>query len=96
MKAKLKMDKKAIREFFVQHVEKIVFAAVMVCFVLIVYRATARDMFPKTPDNQPVTPDKLAGYAGDAKEWWEKTVPGVGDCPTGDYPAIAARSRIPI
>lgn len=96
MKAKLKMDKKAIREFFVQHVEKIVFAAVVVCFALIVYRATAREMFPTTPDNQPVTPDKLAGYAGDAKEWWEKTVPDPLDCPTGDYPAIAARSRIPI
>ena len=96
MKTKLKMDKKAIQEFLVQHVEKIVFAAVMVCFVLIVYRATAREMFPKTPDNQPITPDKLAGVAGDAKEWWEQTVPPPGDCPTGDYPAIAARSRIPI
>jgi hypothetical protein len=95
MKAKLKIDRKAIQEFFVQHTEKIVFAGVVVCFALIVYSAAAREMFP-VASNQRITPDKLASYAGDAKEGWEQRVPDREKYKTPNYLAIAGRSRIPI
>ena len=95
MKAKLKIDRRAIREFFVQNTEKIVFAGVVVCFALIVYSAAAREMFP-VAGNQPITPDKLASYAADAKEGWEGRTPNPDDTETPDYEAIARRSQVPI
>jgi hypothetical protein len=96
MKAKLKLDGKTIRDFFVQHAEKIIFAGIVVCFALIVYRAAARETFPKGPGNQNVTPDKLAGLAADAKRHWQDTVPDATDLKTPDYPAIVGRKQIAV
>jgi len=95
MKAKLKIDGKAIKEFFAQNTEKIVFAAVVVCFALIVYSAGAREMLPRT-GNQTITPDKLASFAGDAKEAWERRALNPEDYKTPDYLAIVGRSQVPI
>lgn len=98
MKLKLKMDRKAIQEFFARHVEKIIFAAVVACFALIVYRAAARDMYPMTPDNQRATPDALAADVGKARARVEETDPKSHPeaYKTPDYLEIAGRSRIPI
>ena len=96
MKVKLKLNGKAIKEFLLEHVEKIVFGAVVVCFALIVYRAWGREMYPKGPGGQELTPDVLAGYAGDAREWWEATVPNPEEYKTRDYVEYVNGSRIPI
>ena len=87
MKVKLMLDRSAIQEFFLQHVEKIVFAGVAVCFVAIVYGATTREMFPVMPntDREKATPDKLAALAADAELSWEKTVPNPADYGTIDF-----------
>ncbi len=96
MKVKLKLNGKAIKQFLLEHVEKIVFGAVVVCFALIVYRAAGREMYPKGPGGQELTPDVLAGYAGDAREWWEKTAPNPEEYKTRDYVDYVNGSRIPI
>ena len=49
MKPKLKFDKKAILDFFVDNGEKILFAGVVVCFLLFVYKAVGRERFDKAP-----------------------------------------------
>ncbi len=48
-KVKLNLDKKAVQQFFLQHTEKIVLSAMVVCFGLIVYQALAREAFDQTP-----------------------------------------------
>jgi len=95
MKAKLKIDRKAIKEFFAQNTEKIVFAVVVVCFALIVYSAGAREKLPVT-GNQTITPDKLASFAGDAKGAWERRALNPEDYKTPNYQAIVGRSQVPI
>jgi hypothetical protein len=50
-KLKLNLDKKAIQEFFVQHVEKILFVAVALCFLAFVYRAVGREVFTRNPQD---------------------------------------------
>jgi hypothetical protein len=50
MKAKIKFDQNAIKSFFLDHVEKLVFSAVLLGVAAIVYGAIAgRDKFDKTP-----------------------------------------------
>lgn len=51
MKVKLKVDKKAIQDFFLHHLEKLVFAAVMVCFLWFVFGAIGREKFEKAPQD---------------------------------------------
>ncbi len=51
MKAKLKFDKTLILGFFVEHGEKIGFAAVVLCFALLIYLATTTKRYDKTPDD---------------------------------------------
>jgi hypothetical protein len=50
MKIKLKLDKKAILEFLLQNVEKIVFGAVALGFFFIVYSAIQVQRYNKTPE----------------------------------------------
>jgi hypothetical protein len=96
MKVKLKLDRSAIREFFLQHVEKIVFAGVVVCFVAIVYGATTREMFPVMPNTggERATPDDLASLAGNAQVSWEETVPNPPDYETIDFRQKVGLDRI--
>lgn len=49
MKAKVKFDKTAILKSLAQHGEKIAFAGVLICFVLIVFGATGGEKFQKSP-----------------------------------------------
>lgn len=67
-KVQLKFDKEAIRQFFLQHVEKLVVAATGVCFLLIVYSAFARPSFD-------LTPEKLRESAQTAQRHIEQTPP---------------------
>ncbi len=48
-KPKINIDKDAIREFFVEHVEKIVFGVVVIGFVLIVLQALYQKPYDKAP-----------------------------------------------
>ena len=50
MKAKLSLDKATIKEFFLQHSEKIVLGVFVVCFLLVVYSAWGRESFDRTSD----------------------------------------------
>lgn len=79
MKVKLKADRKAIQEFVVEHIEKIVFAVIVICFALIVYGATAaaRQMAPKASATGAgeATPTALKSYAERAQQHWQKTQP---------------------
>jgi hypothetical protein len=43
MKLQLKLDKKAIQQFFLDHTEKIVLAGIAVCFLLVTYHAITRE-----------------------------------------------------
>jgi hypothetical protein len=45
MKLQLKLDKKAIQQFFLDHAEKIVLAGIAVCFLLVTYHAITREGF---------------------------------------------------
>lgn len=49
-KVKLNLDKTAVQNFFIHHVEKIVLAGVAVCFLLFVYRAVGRESYQHTAD----------------------------------------------
>jgi HAMP domain-containing protein len=51
VEALTKDDKEAIKAFFIDHSEKIVFAGIVACFGLIVYRAVARETFEKQPQD---------------------------------------------
>jgi len=51
MKMKVSLDPEAVKAFFVDHTEKIVFAGVVACFGLIVYGAVARETFEKEPED---------------------------------------------
>ncbi len=50
MKVKLSLDKATIKEFFLQHSEKIVLGVFVVCFVLVVYSAWGRESFDRTSE----------------------------------------------
>ncbi len=74
MKLKLKFDKNAIQEFLLEHVEKFVFAAVMLAFLGLVAGAIWTDRYERTPDEleqsaeradqdlteRPTDPDRVA------------------------------------
>ncbi len=89
MKVKLNLDKKAIQEFFLQHVEKIVFGGVIFYFALMVYGALGRDSFDKTPG-------QLTGAAANAESHMQATPPEAEDCDAPDFVEIAKISRDPV
>ena len=51
MKMQLKFDKQLFQDLFLEHVEKIVFTGVLVCFGLFVYSLIARPLYESTPEN---------------------------------------------
>jgi len=50
MKLKIRLDSNTLKQFFLDHVEKVLFGLVVLCFLLFVYRAVARDTLPWQPD----------------------------------------------
>jgi len=64
MKLKISVDQAAVKTFFLDHVEKIVFGAIVLCFGLIVYEAVGRETFEKQPDD-------LIDSAVRAEEHWK-------------------------
>ncbi len=50
MKVKLSLDKATIKDFFLQHSEKIVLGLFGACFVLVVYSAWGRESFDRTSE----------------------------------------------
>ncbi len=71
MKLKIKFDKTAIKDFLVDNFEKILFAGVVVGFVVIVYGAVmGRKTFDKTPED-------LGTAADRAKQHWLGTPTGL-------------------
>ena len=61
MKAKIKLDPNAIKQFFIDHLEKMLFGLVVVCFLFLVYQAVARDTLKWSPED-------LVRDADDAKK----------------------------
>jgi hypothetical protein len=51
MKLKISLDPNTIKHFFIDHVEKLLFGLVVVCFLLFVYRAVARDTLAWQPQD---------------------------------------------
>jgi len=88
MKLKISFDKVASREFFVEHSEKIIFAAVVLCFLFFVYRAVGRDRFEKTPD-------ELITAADGARQHVLATAPEPG-IKAREYSRVADRLSVPI
>ena len=64
-KVKLNVDKEAIRLFFVEHTEKVVFGVVVVCFLLIVYKAFARPGFDRTPNDLTNSAERASQHISD-------------------------------
>jgi len=87
MKAKIKLDPNAIKRFFIDHMEKMLFGLVVVCFLLLVYQAVARDTLKWGPED-------LVRDADDAK----KNVAATKASPPqyDSYTRIAADIRKPI
>jgi len=65
MKLKVSLDKEALKIYFLDHVEKIVFGVIVLCFGLIVYEAVGRETFEQEPQD-------LAMAATNAEAHWQK------------------------
>jgi hypothetical protein len=88
MKAKLNFDKNAIKNFFIDHTEKVVFGAVLLGVVALIYGAVnGREKIDKTPGE---LTDKVAA----AKSNIERS--NLVVAPAGDVDRIAEISRQPI
>jgi hypothetical protein len=48
---RLRLDRGVVRAWGVRHAEKVLFAAVVVCFMAFVYRAVGREGFPRSPQD---------------------------------------------
>ncbi|MBN2025035.1 MAG: hypothetical protein JW809_19820 [Pirellulales bacterium] len=59
MKVKMKFDKQAIVGFLARNGEKILFGAVVLCFLGFVYAGVGRDRFDKTPDDLRAAAEKI-------------------------------------
>ncbi len=86
---KAKLDKQALQDLVLRHVEKIVFALVILCFLVFAYRAV-------TGDRYPYAPDKLTTAARQAEEKILSTPANKGDLKIADYVQVADRSRNPV
>ncbi len=87
MKLKVSLDKNALQQFFLGHVEKMVFAGIMMIFGLIVWRAYGIEGFNKTPEQLRTATDNAKRHVEEtpADETGLKAPP--------DYVALASRSR---
>lgn len=77
MKVQLSLDKQTIRDFFLQHMEKIGFGVVVVGFLLIVFKAHGRGSFDRSPQD-------LIANANNAEKHWKGT-PADAELQTIDY-----------
>jgi hypothetical protein len=50
MKVKLKLDKEALKQFFLEHMEKMLFAVVVLCSLMMLYDALTQKGFDKKPN----------------------------------------------
>jgi hypothetical protein len=89
MKFKVKFDKRAIQDFLLQNVEKIVLATVACVFLLLLYSAlTKAARFDKSPDD--LQRDVARG------ETTIKETPATSDLVVEDYVSQVKRSRVSI
>ena len=68
MKFQLKLDKKSLQQFFLDHTEKIVFGLVVFCFLMFVYGALGRKGYAD-PKGVVRRPEDLQASAANAKKW---------------------------
>lgn len=64
MKLKISLDQVAVKTFLLDHVEKVIFGVLVLCFGLIVYEAVGRETFDTQPDD-------LSTAATNAEEHWK-------------------------
>jgi len=83
-KLKLNVDKDAIRTFFLEHVEKIIFGVVVVCFLVMVIKARGREPYQKTEAD-------LKKAAADARRHWENETNKTPKVEAFDYAEIVDR-----
>ena len=88
MKFKLNIDKDSIREFFIYHCEKVLFGALILCFLLFVWRAAVRDTYPSSPQ-------ELEDASQHAETHMLKTPVDPGRV-AEDYPELVDESRDPL
>ena len=81
MKVKLSLDKATIKQFFLQHTEKIVLGVFVVCFIFVVYSAWGRESFDRTPE-------QLQQDADRARQHIEDTKPPEADGSGGDLQLV--------
>lgn len=62
MKAKLKLDAGAIKSGLVKHIEKILFAGVLLCFAWLVYSAMNVQRYTKTPEELSTVSNETRNY----------------------------------
>ena len=90
---KVKLDARAIQEFLLEHVEKIIFAGVALCFVVFVAQSLTRDRYRRTPK-------ELADAAARAIQAIESARPEdnplVKQCRFKDFKKLAEESRAPV
>lgn len=87
MKLKISLDSRSIKQFFVDHVEKIIFGIVVVVFLLFVYKAVARNKLDWQPQD-------LVQDAEQAKKRIQETKPT--PIPIREFTKEAAGIRRPI
>jgi len=89
MKLKLKLDKKTLQEFFIEQSEKVVFGAVVVLVLLVVFFALAH------AERYGRTPAQLVKAALEGEKQMEQSRPESG-VTVADYVSKAKRSRVHI
>ncbi len=87
MKFKISLDSRSLKQFFFDHVEKILFGVVVVLFLLFVYKAVARNRLDWQPQD-------LVQDAEQAKKRIQETQPS--PIPIREFTKEAARIRQPI
>jgi hypothetical protein len=87
MKLKLRFDKAALQDFFIQNVEKMVFGVAAIVFLLLVYSVVTVERYPKTPDD-------LRKAVQDGENTI-KNLPATKAEEVADYEAQAKKNRIP-
>ncbi len=87
MKASIRLDKSSVRQFFLRHVEKLLFAGVLVVSAWIVWQAFGVEGFGKTPEDLLATIERTESHLKRTPAEATRLVP------PPDYVALASRSR---
>ena len=88
-KPKLRLDKAAIQEFFIQNAEKIVFGLLALVFVFFVYSVTGVDRCKRTPE-------ELNTKVREGQALVDGTPPIVKDMVVKDYDVQAKQNTVPV